>query len=44
VCSEPPPPRTQDVQNVSVPLATASKMSTASFISQIADYSKDFIT
>lgn len=42
--SEPPPPRTQDVQNVAVPLATASKMSTASFTSQIADHCKDFIT
>lgn len=41
--SEPTPARAQDIQQVAVPIATASMMSTASLASQLGEYSKDLI-
>lgn len=43
MCSEPPPPSVQDVQQVAVPMATASRITTASFTAQLAEFSKDLI-
>lgn len=44
MCSEPPSPRAQGVQQAAIPLNTASKMSTAAFTSQLAEFSKNLIS
>lgn len=43
MCSEPTPPRTQDIQQMAAPLAAASIMSPAGFASWIRKYSQGLV-